>query len=584
MTIIYGLFLLGMGGGGIIATIMTPTGLFTPLWIGVALNAVASVVTVFYLIEPNKSLVPTTTKTTPTPSTTTTTITPPSATAASATSTIANVDATSTIANVDADDNDNESDIEMSNNGTISSEHNQQNDDKKQQQQQQQQQKKEGKNQEEQQTQTQQQQQNVIQTTLNYKVFLNIVAGALFDTIGSSGLFSLNYTILAKEKYIDTGIVSDVAFKWTSTVIMFAIIPGIIIAPLFFRKIGIAKASVMANILTGLMTLGILYLIKATKSEVYMYWITMAVIFIGFPFTVISQVSVTPMVQVVAPAHKRGFCQGFASSINQIGGPVSTYLLGLLIQNTTDEIGVWVTIIISFLAAIINLPLTRVEGMGPISRKVDNVDDQVFDGEDPELIKHIMDGNWVSMEELNRINRNRRLAGQDYLVVPYGSYKDDKDRLSAIRNEARSDVHAQYKATESFFAEFNDSTEEVKNEMCEGYNRSMNEIPTDVIGRQSEEFGKWITDYLTSNGYPIHVGSQLYKAMVIQAFPKIGDNESGLTVENCESKILSFMRALDVLSSDVNDEDDKYGYSNLLVARAGVASSRAEDLIAKKDN
>lgn len=74
-------------------------------------------------------------------------------------------------------------------------------------------------------------------------------------------------------------------------------------------------------VLTNKMTLGILYLITATKSEAYMYWITMAVIFTGFPFTVISQVSVTPMVQVVAPAHQRGICQGFASSINQIGGP-----------------------------------------------------------------------------------------------------------------------------------------------------------------------------------------------------------------------------------------------------------------------
>mmetsp|Transcript_40606 Transcript_40606/g.41180 ORF Transcript_40606/g.41180 Transcript_40606/m.41180 type:complete len:87 (+) Transcript_40606:285-545(+) len=67
-------------------------------------------------------------------------------------------------------------------------------------------------------------------------------------------------------------------------------------------------------------------------------------------------------------------------------------------------------------------------------------------------------------------------------------------------------------------------------------------------------------------------------------FQKLVTTNPVLTVENCESKILSFMRALDVLSSDVNDEDDKYGYSNLLVARAGVASSRAEDLIAKKDN
>ena len=53
---------------------------------------------------------------------------------------------------------------------------------------------------------------------------------------------------------------------------------------------------------------------------------------------------------------------------------------------------------------------------------------------------------------------------------------------------------------------------------------------------------------------------------------------------NHEIKCMFERRVLDDLSSDVNDEDDKYGYSNLLIARAGVASSRAEDLIAKKDN
>lgn len=53
---------------------------------------------------------------------------------------------------------------------------------------------------------------------------------------------------------------------------------------------------------------------------------------------------------------------------------------------------------------------------------------------------------------------------------------------------------------------------------------------------------------------------------------------------NHEIKRMFGRRVLDDLSSDVNDEDDKYGYSNLLIARAGVASSRAEDLIAKKDN
>lgn len=205
------------------------------------------------------------------------------------------------------------------------------------------------------------------------------------------------------------------------------------------------------------------------------------------------------MVQVVAPPDKRGFCQGFASSINQIGGPIATYLLGLLIQETSDVLGVWVTIIVSFIAAIINLPLIKVKGMGPIPTKTSDdgapKDDDitVFEDEDPELIKHIMEGKWVPIEDLVRINKKRRLAGHSYLVVPYGSYQADKDRLSTIRKQARSDVHAQFIATELFFADFNNSTEDVKVGMCEGYNRSALEIPQDVIKKQSEEFGKWIT-------------------------------------------------------------------------------------------
>jgi len=229
MTIIFGLFLLGMGGGGIVATVMTSTGLFTPLFVGAAINLVATVLTIRYLIEPNKSLA--------------------SNSKEEATTKVGNKKKDDTEEDEnnnqynDDDDNDNNhhvqnSDIENSNSEVVASEHKKHNSVDK----------------EEAKGSNANADGGLQQPPLklDYRVYAIIVVGTLADTIGSSGMFYLNYTVLAYEKYIQTGIVSDVAFKWTSIVIYFAIIPGIIIAPIFFRKIGIALSSVLANFFTGL--------------------------------------------------------------------------------------------------------------------------------------------------------------------------------------------------------------------------------------------------------------------------------------------------------------------------------------------
>ncbi|CAB9505238.1 tetracycline resistance protein [Seminavis robusta] len=51
-----GLNMLGITGGGIIAILMESTGLFTPLFVGAALNAVAFAFMFLYLVEPDESL------------------------------------------------------------------------------------------------------------------------------------------------------------------------------------------------------------------------------------------------------------------------------------------------------------------------------------------------------------------------------------------------------------------------------------------------------------------------------------------------------------------------------------------------
>jgi MFS family permease len=50
--------MIGTSGGGICAILMESQGLFTPLWIGVALLVLSSVLNTLYLIEPDRKLAP----------------------------------------------------------------------------------------------------------------------------------------------------------------------------------------------------------------------------------------------------------------------------------------------------------------------------------------------------------------------------------------------------------------------------------------------------------------------------------------------------------------------------------------------
>ena len=54
-----GCFVLGNSGGGIIAVLMSSSGLFAPLWVGAGLMVLANVLTHIYVIEPGDArLVP----------------------------------------------------------------------------------------------------------------------------------------------------------------------------------------------------------------------------------------------------------------------------------------------------------------------------------------------------------------------------------------------------------------------------------------------------------------------------------------------------------------------------------------------
>lgn len=68
------------------------------------------------------------------------------------------------------------------------------------------------------------------------------------------------------------------------------VIPGTILSPPVYNMIGLAGGCILGNIITGLVTICLLYIALAPQTTTT-FAIFVALFFASFPFAVISQVS-----------------------------------------------------------------------------------------------------------------------------------------------------------------------------------------------------------------------------------------------------------------------------------------------------
>jgi hypothetical protein len=80
-----------------------------------------------------------------------------------------------------------------------------------------------------------------------------------------------------------------VAYKWISILVALMVVPGVIVSPAIYNKIGLAGGCVVGNIVTGAVTISLLYIALAPPtSSTFAIFVT--IFFCSFPFAVISQV------------------------------------------------------------------------------------------------------------------------------------------------------------------------------------------------------------------------------------------------------------------------------------------------------
>lgn len=149
-----------------------------------------------------------------------------------------------------------------------------------------------------------------------------------------------------------------------------------------------------------------------------------AILYFGYPVTVISQLSTGPVLDIISPVDKRGYTQGLNTLVMNFGMAVTPLVIGLVADATTTSTAIWICVAISFLAALVNAPLMFRKGMGP-APKVKSQDSRPLKGEDKDLVEMALRGEYVPASVLDSINEDRISKGLPLLLVHYGKYADE---------------------------------------------------------------------------------------------------------------------------------------------------------------
>lgn len=103
--------------------------------------------------------------------------------------------------------------------------------------------------------------------TLNNVTLWHIIAGAFADNVGSTALFPMCLSPLALEQFYgdfvtagEDPIMSINAYQWLSVCVALMVIPGTLVTPLVFDRVGAAGGCVFGNIATGLLTMALLFI------------------------------------------------------------------------------------------------------------------------------------------------------------------------------------------------------------------------------------------------------------------------------------------------------------------------------------
>ena len=274
-----------------------------------------------------------------------------------------------------------------------------------------------------------------------------------------------------------------------------------------------------------------------------MFALFVAVMYAGFPMTVLSQLTTGPMLDVIAPADRIGYVQGLNNAAMNFGMAIAPWLFGILADTTTTNIAIITGICISLIAALINSRLmcdTRFGKMKPLPP----TSKRVLEGEDEDFVQSVLDGgSAVDQAKLLEINLERIKQGKSVLVPRIRTYEEDKNLgLDGLKGSATEVFERRMEIDDRILTAISDGEKHnhTVDEFCDMLNAGLYSDPQTMESAKNE-IGQWVGDYLQDVGYNPHTASVVLKQLVLTAFPPIKMEEE-FTPENLETALVNQRR------------------------------------------
>ncbi len=353
-------------------------------------------------------------------------------------------------------------------------------------------------------------------------------------------------------------------FQWLGVFLGLLVMPSAVVSPKIFQRIGLASGCVVGNIVTGMLTMALLLIANIEPVSHLTFSFFICALYVGFPFTVLSQLSTSPMLDRISPTDQRGLIQGVYSSFFNLASALSPWLLGLLADATSTNTMIWVGVAISFGAALVNLPLIlQKEIFGPDQKEEVSIltilDESLTDDDEQAWEEKVYNDEYIPARILNAINLKRILEEKPMLTPKTGTYAEDKVRLEEIRKQAKEDFTFYKQRSRIFFSKKNDPD---MKKLVENTTKSYS-----IMDSNHEELGKWFADYLKDNGYIGPASTQTVKLMITKAFPTLVPG-GVLKMDNFEhAAVVNTERVFDhYIGGEIKSK--KYGLTSIFKSNA----------------
>ena len=340
---------------------------------------------------------------------------------------------------------------------------------------------------------------------IDRKIMANILIGAFTDIAGSKALFPLCMTPLGFQTYYNDFVQVDEApimslslYKWLTVLIGLIVVPSSIFAPKVFARFGLAAGNVFGNFSTGVITVALLFISNVEPPTRGTFAAFVCTLYIGFPFTVLSQLATSPMLDRLSPEDKRGVVMGSFTTVLNCANAVVPWLLGLATDALGTTNGIWIGVGLSGAATLINLPLIFRKEFKPTPRKKEKVgfDDLALTPEEEEkYIQKALMGEYIPARVIQVINMKRLERGEKYIINHVGTYEKDKDRLNEIVRDGKKDIKVMDHNVRNILKRVNDGSFDKK--LIYALN---NPFPEEMQNLH-HDIGEWFGDYMKDNGY-----------------------------------------------------------------------------------